>query len=69
MEKVEKQSGLINRDQTRKKNVMGERVLYPKGEGKLFKTTMYKINKLQGCIVQYREYSKYFIITVNGVNL
>ena len=27
----------------------------------------YKINKLQGYIVQYREYSQYFIITINGV--
>ena len=25
-------------------------------------TTMYKINKLQGYIVQHREYSQYFII-------
>ena len=31
------------------------------------KTTMYKINKLQGYIVQYREYSQYFIITINGI--
>ena len=30
-------------------------------------TTMYKINKLQGYIVQHREYSQYFIITLNGV--
>ena len=30
-------------------------------------TTMYKINKLQGYIVQHREYSQYFIITRNGV--
>ena len=30
-------------------------------------TIMYKINKLQGYIVQHREYSKYFIITINGV--
>ena len=29
-------------------------------------TTMHKINKLQGYIVQYREYSQYFII-LNGV--
>ena len=28
---------------------------------------MYKINKLQGYIVQHREYSQYFIITLNGV--
>ena len=30
-------------------------------------TTMYEINKLQGYIVQHREYSQYFMITVNGV--
>ena len=30
-------------------------------------TTMYKINKLQGYILQHREYSQYFIITINGV--
>ena len=28
--------------------------------------TMHKINKLQGYIVQHREYSQYFIITVTG---
>ena len=31
------------------------------------KTTMYKINKLQGYIVQHREYIHYFIITVSEV--
>ena len=31
------------------------------------KTTIYKINKLQGCIVQNSEYSQYFIITINGI--
>ena len=67
MEKVEKQSGLINRDQTRKKNVMGERVLYPKGEGKLSKTTMYKINKLQRCIVHHQGIWPIFSKTLNGV--
>ena len=30
-------------------------------------TTVYKINKPQGCIVQHREYSQYFTITVNGI--
>ena len=25
---------------------------------------MYKINKLQGYIVQHREYSQYFIVTI-----
>ena len=29
--------------------------------------SMYKINKLQGCIVQHRKYSQYLIITLNGV--
>ena len=28
-------------------------------------TTMYKINKLQGYTVQHREYSQYFIVTIN----
>ena len=28
---------------------------------------MYKINRLQGYIVQHREYDLYFIITINGV--
>ena len=32
-------------------------------------TTMYKINKLHGYIVQYREYSPYFIITIKEHNL
>ena len=30
-------------------------------------TTPYEINKLQGYIIQHREYSQYFIITLNGV--
>ena len=30
-------------------------------------TAMYKVNKLQGCIVQHREYSQYFIVTFNRV--
>ena len=30
-------------------------------------TTRYKINKIQGCIVQQREYSQYCIMTLNGV--
>ena len=29
---------------------------------------MYKINKIQGCNVQHREYSQCFIITLNGVS-
>ena len=29
---------------------------------------MYKINKLQGYIVKHREYSQYFIVTINGVS-
>ena len=28
---------------------------------------MYKINKVQGYIIQHRAYSQYFIITLNGV--
>ena len=32
-------------------------------------TTMYKINKLQGSIVQNREYSQYFTITIKEYNL
>ena len=28
---------------------------------------MYKVNKLQGYMVQHREYSQYFIATSNGV--
>ena len=32
-------------------------------------TTMYEINKLQGYIVQHREYSRYFIITLSGIQL
>ena len=28
---------------------------------------MYKINKLQRYIVQHREHSQYFIVTINGV--
>ena len=30
-------------------------------------TTMYKINKLQGYLVQHREYSQYLIIAINGI--
>ena len=30
-------------------------------------TTLYKINKLQGYIIQHREYSQYFIITISEV--
>ena len=30
-------------------------------------SSMYKINKLQGYCLQHREYSQYFIITINGV--
>ena len=30
-------------------------------------TIMYKINKLRGYIVQYREYSQNLIIIINGV--
>ena len=30
-------------------------------------TTLDKINKLPGYVVQHREYSQYFIITINGV--
>ena len=29
--------------------------------------TMYKINKLQGCLVQHREQSRCFVITLNGI--
>ena len=45
----------------------------PVGRGKMrvgdeeVQTTMYKINKLQGYIVQHREYSQYFTVTLNGV--
>ena len=28
---------------------------------------MHKINKLQGYIIQHREYNQYFIITRNGI--
>ena len=43
------------------------------GEGKIsvrnseVQTIMHQINKLQGYIIQYTEYSKYFIITLNGL--
>ena len=32
-------------------------------------TTVYKINKPQGCIVQHREYSQYLIATINKIEL
>ena len=32
-------------------------------------TTMYEINKLQGSIVQNREYTQYFTITIMEYNL
>ena len=37
------------------------------GDKEVQTTTYYKINKLQGYVVQHREYSQYFIITINGV--
>ena len=30
---------------------------------------MYKINKLQGYIIQYGGYCQYLIITINGIEL
>ena len=36
-----------------------------RGRGLEVQTTTYKINKLRGYIVQNREYSTYFIITIN----
>ena len=30
-------------------------------------TIIYKINKLQGCILQHREYSQYFTVTINKI--
>ena len=37
-----------------------------KGRG-LRSTNYYVSNKLQGYVVQYRDYNQYFIITINGV--
>ena len=34
---------------------------------KELQTAMYKTNKIQGYIAWYKEYSQYFIITINGV--
>ena len=31
------------------------------------KTAMYKINKVQGYVVQHKDYSQYFLITLNGI--
>ena len=28
---------------------------------------LYKVNKLQGHIVQHRDYSQYFVITIKGI--
>ena len=36
---------------------------------KRLKTTRYNINKLQGYIVQHREYSQYFLIILMECNL
>ena len=36
-------------------------------EDKEVQTTMYKVNKLQGYIVQRKEFGQYFIITLNGM--
>ena len=41
--------------------------LYTIGFTFLIEKIFHKINKLQGYILQHREYSKYFIITLNGV--
>ena len=30
-------------------------------------TSVYKIKKIKGYIVQHREYHKYFVITLNGI--
>ena len=35
-------------------------------EGQEAQTTAYKINKIQGNTGQHREYSHYFITTLNG---
>lgn len=39
------------------------------GRGLGVQTFMYKINKLQGHIAQHREYSQYFTVTANGVEV
>ena len=46
MENGKEKLGLANRDQVRKENMM-EHALYPKGEGKPFKTTIYTINNIK----------------------
>ena len=38
-----------------------------RGENEEIESTGCYINKIQGCNVQYRDYSQYFIITSNGV--
>ena len=35
--------------------------------GQEVKTTMYKIDRLQGYMVEHREYSHYFKITIDGI--
>ena len=40
-----------------------------RGEDSEVQTIRCEINKLQGYIVQHREYSQYFIVTINGAEL
>ena len=37
------------------------------GVGGYVQTTKHKINKLQGYVVQHREYSQYFTIAIHGI--
>ena len=43
-------------------------ITYLQNKQQKVQTTRYKTNKLQGYIVQHREYSQYFIITLRKKN-
>ena len=46
-----------------------ERRVKIEAENEEVQMTMNKINKLQGYIIQHREYSQYFITTLNEITL
>ena len=45
---------------------MGRGEVRERGKG-LVQTPGYKINKIQGCHIQHKEYSQYYMMTLNGV--
>ena len=61
-----KKTGDYNKKETDSERESKLVVTSEEREGRV-QTTTYKINKLQGSIVQYRKYSQYFKISINGL--